>query len=281
MDYDPAGDEPGILAGMDHLGQPVERGIGIAPAHRLDEGADGVVVGVAVAVVNHGLALDAFLGHGSVDANDPITARRRGHGGDLDRIESLAGVPIGNPGQMSQSLRFGRDTEVSQTALGIAQRPPEQLQQVCLVQWLQLEDLGSGHQRGIDEEERVVGSRSDELHRAAFHVGQQHILLSAVESVDLVNEEQGRFARVAQPVISPLQNPSHLGQIGFHSVEFLEAGFRASGNDLGQGGFTSSGRPEEDEGLNAVGIDGAAEQEARCQQVPLAGVFLQGVRSHP
>ena len=110
-----------------------------------------------------------------------------------------------------------------------------------------------------------MGGRSDELHRAAFHVGQQDILLGPVESVDFVDEEQGGFAGVAQPVISPLQNPSHLGQIGFDGIELFETGLRACRDDLGQGGFTGSGRPKEDEGLDAVGIDGAAEQETRGQ----------------
>jgi hypothetical protein len=85
-------------------------------------------------------------------------------------------------------------------------------------------------------------------------------LLSAVESVDFVDEEQGGFTGIAKPMIGSLQNTAHFSQIGFYGVEFLEVGLRACSDDLGQGGLTSSGWPEEDEGLDAVGINGAAEQ---------------------
>jgi hypothetical protein len=52
---------------VQHFRQPVERGVGIGAADRLDEGGDGVVVGVAVGVVDDGLALDGFFGGGEVD----------------------------------------------------------------------------------------------------------------------------------------------------------------------------------------------------------------------
>ncbi len=74
-------------------------------------------------------------------------------------------------------------------------------------------------------------------------------------------------------MIGSLQNAAHFSQIGFYSVEILEVGLRACSDDLGQGGLTGSGWPEEDEGLDAVGINGAAEQETRGQKMPLACVL--------
>ena len=132
-----------------------------------------------------------------------------------------------------------------------------------------------------DEEEGIVCRRPDELDRAAFHVGKEYILLGPVEAVDFVDEEQGGFAGVAKTMIGSLQNTAHFSQIGFYRVEFLEVGLRACSDDLGQGGLTGSGWPEEDERLDAVGINGAAEQETRGQKMPLACVLLQGARSHP
>ena len=46
-DDHPAGDEPGVLAGLQHPRQVVHRGLRIAAAHALDERADHVVVVVA------------------------------------------------------------------------------------------------------------------------------------------------------------------------------------------------------------------------------------------
>ena len=49
--HQPAGDEPRVLAGHDHPRQVVQRGIDVGAPDGLDEGADHVVVLIAVAVV--------------------------------------------------------------------------------------------------------------------------------------------------------------------------------------------------------------------------------------
>ena len=51
-------DEAGVFAGLHHAGQPEQGGVGIAAPERLDEGADGVEVGVALLVVEHRPLLD-------------------------------------------------------------------------------------------------------------------------------------------------------------------------------------------------------------------------------
>ena len=68
--------EARILARVDHLGQPVERRVGVRAAQRLDVGADGVEVVVALFVVQHRALLDAFLGDGEGDADDTVISNR-------------------------------------------------------------------------------------------------------------------------------------------------------------------------------------------------------------
>ena len=55
-DEDAARDELDVLARVDHARQPVERSVGIASAHGLDEGGDDVVVHVARLVVGQAAA---------------------------------------------------------------------------------------------------------------------------------------------------------------------------------------------------------------------------------
>ena len=65
QDDQPAGDEPGVLARLEHPGQPVEAGVGIRAPDRLDEGADLVVVVVLAVVLQPGVAgpLHVVEGH--------------------------------------------------------------------------------------------------------------------------------------------------------------------------------------------------------------------------
>ena len=62
QDDQPAGDEARVLPRLDHPGQVVQGGVGVGAAHRLDEGADHVVVLVALAVVAHRRLVDGGLG---------------------------------------------------------------------------------------------------------------------------------------------------------------------------------------------------------------------------
>ena len=73
--HQPPRDEARILAGMQHLRQPVERGVRIRAADRLDEGGNRVVVRVAVGIVNHRLALDGFLRHRQSQAHRAVVFR--------------------------------------------------------------------------------------------------------------------------------------------------------------------------------------------------------------
>jgi hypothetical protein len=74
-DDQPPGDEPGILAGGDHRRQPVQGGVRVVAADALDEGADGVVVAVAGAVVGSTRCWAAASTSASRGATRPSASR--------------------------------------------------------------------------------------------------------------------------------------------------------------------------------------------------------------
>ena len=59
----------------------------------------------------------------------------------------------------------------------------------------QQEDLGAADERTVDGEKRIFRRRAEQADGAAFHVGQQGILLGAVKAVDFVDEEDGARVR--------------------------------------------------------------------------------------
>ena len=54
--------------------------------------------------------------------------------------------------------------------------------------------LAAGEERGVQLEARVLGRRPDERHRAVLDVGEETVLLGAVEAMDLVHEQQGALS---------------------------------------------------------------------------------------
>ncbi|MET8772118.1 hypothetical protein [Streptomyces sp. NPDC004658] len=56
------------------------------------------------------------------------------------------------------------------------------------------EDLGAGEEGAVEFEARVLRGGADQGDRAVLDVGEEAVLLGAVEAVDLVDEQQGALA---------------------------------------------------------------------------------------
>ena len=104
-DHETPCDEARVLPRLDHARQVVEGGVDIAAAHALDEGADDVVMLVAIAVVAHRggehRRLHILQGH---------RGARSARGGDqacdgVERREQPARIPPGNAQKMVARLR--------------------------------------------------------------------------------------------------------------------------------------------------------------------------------
>ena len=95
MDDEATGDEPRILACLDHASEVVERGVGIRAANRLDERADDVVVLVAVPVVADGCGVDRLLKGRQVDGGPAFVQHRPRRG--FECVERPAGIAPGHP----------------------------------------------------------------------------------------------------------------------------------------------------------------------------------------
>ena len=94
-DDEAAGDEAGVLPGLEHAGQPVEAGVGVGAPDRLDEGGDDVVV--LVAPVAQGLRAEAASASSRVTC-PAVLGRARGDR-HLEAGEHGPGVAVGAVGQ--------------------------------------------------------------------------------------------------------------------------------------------------------------------------------------
>ena len=59
-----------------------------------------------------------------------------------------------------------------------------------MVEAAQDQHLAARQQRGVELEARILGGRADERDGAVLDIGQEAVLLGAVEAVDLVHEQQ-------------------------------------------------------------------------------------------
>ena len=145
---DAAGDVAGVLPGGDHARQVVHRGVGVRAAHRLDEGADDVVVLVSGAVVTHRCHVRGPLDVGHLDEGRRAGSRclrQDRAGGGLQHGERLAGVGAGHAHDLL--ARLLADAHGAGQAPLVIQRAIDQAPDVIGPQRLERQEQGAGQER--------------------------------------------------------------------------------------------------------------------------------------
>ena len=167
------------------------------------------------------------------------------------------------------------DVEEAEAAVFVGEGSLHDGEEIVLGEGLEGEDLRAGDEGAVDVEEGVVGGGADEAEGAAFDVGEEDVLLSFVEAVDFVDKEDGGAAVEAEVAGGGFSGVADVGDVAFDAAEVDEVALGFEGDDVGEGGFADAGGAVEEEGGEAVGLDGAAEEHAGGDEVLLAGVFVE------
>jgi hypothetical protein len=139
----------------------------------------------------------------------------------------------------------------------------------------------SREQRGVELEGRVLGRGAHQDDVAALDVGQEGVLLGAVEAVDLVDEEQGAPAgRGAQP-LGVGHDALDLGDPRDHRREGHELGARRGGDQARERRLAGPRRAPEDQGRHPVRFDHPAQEAVRPDDRPLADDLVEGPGPQP
>ena len=91
--------------------------------------------------------------------------------------------------------------------------------------------MGAGDQGGVDVELGIMGGSPDEAYGAALEMRKDDVLLSLVEAVNLVDEEDGALFPELGVGAGLLDLLSNIGHIGFHSVQRFETRAGRIGHD--------------------------------------------------
>ena len=205
----------------------------------------------------------------------------RGLDGQFQRVEHAAGVAVGHVHQVRQRIVVELDVELAVAALGIGQRLASDREEVVLRERLELEDAAAADQRLVDLEIGVLGGRADQDDRAVLDPRQQRVLLGLVEAVDFVDEEDGALGKLAAAFLRGGDGRADVRDARQHGVDGDEVAARGVGDDARQRGLAGAGRPVEDDGAELVGLDRAAQQPARPDDVLLADELVERARAHP
>ena len=136
------------------------------------------------------------IGHPPLQQPDHPGHIQRRAAGDviqlLGHVQQIAPIAIGHRGQRRPRLRQQR-----QRPPDAGLRPQQQGRHRRLVQPAQHEHLHPRQNRPVQLETRIGGGRPDQRDRAVLQIGQEQVLLAAVEMMDFVAEQQRADPAVA------------------------------------------------------------------------------------
>ena len=169
----------------------------------------------------------------------------------------------------------------AEAALGIGAGPLDDRPQVVGAERLQHQHRGARQQRRDDLERRVLGGGPDQDDRAVLDVRQEGILLGLVEAVDLVDEQDRAAPVLLADAPRLLDDHAQFLDARQHRREGDEVRIGAARDQPRQRRLARSGRPPEDERVQALALDHVAQQPLIADQVRLPDELRQRGRPHP
>ena len=176
----------GVLAALQHAGQPVDCSVGVAVAHGFVQRRNEIVVLFSVLIVEQRLFRKALLQDFRPDHHTSRSsfAVQHGHFQGVQRRARIAVCKICDHRQHVPGYLDGFPAETA----GVRKRMAQERLQVLRGQRLQHEDFAAGEKRRIDFKRRVFGRRADQDDAAALDKWEESILLRLVKAVNLIDK---------------------------------------------------------------------------------------------
>ena len=160
-------------------------------------------------------------------------------------------------------------------AFWIGRGPIDDLADLHVVQGAKDEHPGPRQQRGVHLERWVFGSRADQGDDPLLHEGQHGILLTLVEAMDLVDEQNGSLPRLCSTQSRLLDVSPQVRHSGADRAQRDKVRRGDAGNQPGQRRFAAAGRTPEDHRPDAIFLDGATQLVLGSNQMLLTDELIQ------
>ena len=159
-----------------------------------------------------------------------------------------------------------RTQGAGQAAIRVGEGSPDDLRNLVVREGFEAVDAQPRQERGIDLEIRVLGCGSGKGDGAVLNMRKQGVLLGLVESVDLVDEQDGRLSGEGEPVARLSHQRPDLGDAAHDGGYGHEACPGCVRQDPREARLAASRRTPEEEGPEVAALQGAAERPALADQ---------------
>ena len=241
-DEHPAGDKHRVFAALYHAGQPVDGGVRVASAHRFDEGADDVVVHLALFVVKGQVLLHHVGGSLVVNHHRPIGTVVHHQ---LDGVEQLAGVASRYAEQGFVLLHLHRAALRGIVTYGAV----DKLVHLFFAELFQHIHLAARQQCRDDLERGILGRGTYQGDDTLLHGAEQRVLLAFRKAVYLVDKQDGVLL-----LLGLVYHLAHLLHAAADGAQRVEGAVQHVAYHHGQGGLADARRPPENHRRDAAAL---------------------------
>ena len=193
----------------------------------------------------------------------------------LGLVEQESPVAVGTGDQ-----RLARRRREGKGPLHLGLRPLDQVVERGPIEPLQDQHLRSAQERRIQLERRILGGRADQSDGAVLDIGQEAVLLRAIEAVDFVHEQQ---CALAGPRML-LRLGEHLLEIG-HTREHRRDRHETQPDRIGEQPrdrrLAGAGRAPQDDRRQFAGRDHSPDRALGSGDVILPDNLGQRSRAQP
>ena len=200
----------------------------------------------------------------------------------LQRGQGAAGVASGNRREVGARIRINNRRTIKTAR--VSQRTVNQLLNIGLLQRMNPQQQRAREQRRNNAERRVLRRSRHQNHPAVLHTGQERILLSLRETVNLVEEQHGGRAVHVAVEQRLIHDRAHILHTRGNRRKLHELTTRRARNHMRQGGLTRTRRAVQNHRGRASRASVLPRQHAqrrtRSQQVLLAENLINSARTH-
>ena len=263
LNHNTTSDKLGVLPRVDHAREPIDRGIGIATAHRLNKRTDDVVVHVAVFVVRkattrvgnlyiihgNGITLSRrrrwrTLGIGTRDGNLARKLKRRERRASVTRCQRADGL---------NRILIGRELAVQ--TLRRLERTLDKHGNIIVLEVLKLHHATAREQRRVDLKVRVLRRGANHNDGTVLNRMQQGILLRLGEAVNLIDKKNGTAVVRIQARLGLVDHAAQVLHGACHGADLDKLALGMVGDNVGQRRLARTGRPVQNHARKHVVLD--------------------------
>ena len=273
MNDEPAQNEHRVATALDEPHCVVKSGVCIAPAQRLAERGQKIVI--QILIIGERLTLNGLLGIGKRHMDAPVCLWRCGQDGEFKCVICGPQIAARHLCNMIERTLLNRSGIGAEPLAFILQSLEKRSSDIIDRERLERKNAAARDNCGRHGRIRIFGRRSDKYDRPLFDGRKQGIGLRLIEAMALIEHEIGAAVVHFEIITRPIDRFFDVGNTCIDGVKFDKVGIGLCGNDVGERRFPASGRAPEDTASQPVERNRAPQKTSLCDDVFLPDKVVQ------